>query len=71
MIEFILLVLIGSVSGTLLITLKDYTTKLEVQEKCEHKNKITTVDSVVVTCETTTIKCLDCGKTLATKTDCR
>jgi hypothetical protein len=37
---------------------------------CEHKNTFTAVDNTVVTCETTTITCLDCGKRLSTKTDC-
>ncbi|WP_395060045.1 hypothetical protein [Flavobacterium sp.] len=40
-------------------------------EECEHKNKFIYVDSVTVTCETTTVTCLDCGKKLKTETDCR
>lgn len=45
--------------------------KLEPIENCEHKNTFIYVDAVVVTCETTTITCLDCGERLSTKTDCR
>ena len=41
------------------------------QDACPHNNTFTAVDSVVGTCETTTITCLDCGKRLLTKTDCR
>ncbi|SNB07213.1 hypothetical protein KU06062659_1320005 [Flavobacterium psychrophilum] len=41
------------------------------QDDCRHKNTFTAVAHVVVTCETTTITCLDCGKKLKTETDCR
>ena len=66
-------VLIIAISSLVLVLtlLKSYVLKMEKQDECEHKNTFTYVDSVVVTCETTTITCLDCGKRLSTKTDCR
>ena len=42
-----------------------------IDDDCEHENTFTHVDQVTVTCETTTITCLDCHKRLSTKTDCR
>lgn len=45
--------------------------KLRLQEKCPHNNTHTYVDSVTPCCETTTVTCLDCDKTLSNKTDCR
>lgn len=38
---------------------------------CEHQNTFTHVEEVAVTCEKTTVTCLDCHKKLSTKTDCR
>lgn len=38
--------------------------------KCQHKNKHTYIDWTAVTCEKTTITCLDCGKKFKTKVEC-
>lgn len=40
-------------------------------DPCPHANTFTYTDSTIVTCEKTTITCLDCGDKLSTKTDCR
>lgn len=40
--------------------------------KCKHKNRITRVLSVLVTCEKTAVFCIDCGTQLTkSKQDCR
>lgn len=40
-------------------------------EECKHQNTFTSVKNVSLTCETTTVECLDCGKQLREpKTDC-
>lgn len=67
MIHTIALTVIGFGLAAMIFIIKK--SKITI-ETCLHKNTFTYTDSVVVTCETTTITCLDCGERLLTKTDC-
>lgn len=68
--EAIAILLFVSLGGSLLVyrISKDNFNNID---DCEHKNTFTYVEEAIVTCEKTTVTCLDCHKKLSTKTDCR